>query len=93
MAQLRIVGTFIVAFSLAAVLLVSWQGPRFIAWDNTVGTGTNAQCLCAETALLGARYIISYQMTGAAVGAGLGLIAGIAFVVIRRKKVEPAATV
>jgi hypothetical protein len=91
MAHLRVVATFIVAFALLAVLLVSWQGPRFIAWDNSVGYGITAQCICSETALLGAKYIISYQMRGCAVGAVLGAIAGIAFVVIRRKKA--AATV
>ncbi len=88
MAQVRIIANFVVAFALAAVFLVSWLGPKFIAWDNTVGSVADARCICSETALLGARYIISYQMTGAAVGAALGLIVGIVFVVMRRKKLE-----
>lgn len=88
MAQLRAVLSFVVASALLAVLAVSWKGPDFIAWNNTVATGTG-QCICSETALLGARYIISYQMTGCAVGAVMGLILGIVFVVVRRKKLEP----
>lgn len=91
MAHLRVVATFIVAFALLAVLGVSWAGPGYISWDNTPGSGTAAMCLCSTQALQGAQMMISYQMRGCAVGAVLGAIAGIAFVVIRRKKVAPAA--
>lgn len=91
MAQLRVVATFIVAFALLAVLVVSWAGPGYISWDNTPGSGTAAMCLCSTQALQGAQRMISFQMTGCAVGAVVGAIAGIAFVVIRRKKVPPAA--
>lgn len=90
MALLRVVLNFVVAFALAAVLLVSWAGPGYISWDNTPGSGTAAMCLCSTQALQGAQKMISYQMTGCAVGAGLGLIAGIAFVALRRKKLAAA---
>ncbi len=90
MAQLRVVLTFVVAFALLAVLLVSWAGPSYISWDNTPGSGTAAMCLCSSQALQGAQKMISYQMTGCAVGAVLGAILGITFVVLRRKKVVPA---
>jgi len=86
MALLRVVLNFIVAGALFAVLLVSWAGPGYISWDNTPGSGTAAMCLCSTQALQGAQRMISYQMTGCAVGAGLGAIAGIAWVVIRRKR-------
>ena len=90
MAQLRVVLTFVVAFALLAVLLVSWAGPSYISWDNTPGSGTAAMCLCSSQALQGAQKMISYQMTGCAVGAVLGAILGITVVVLRRKKVVPA---
>lgn len=92
MAQVRVVLNFVVAFALIAVLGVSWAGPGYISWDNTPGSGTAAMCLCSTQALQGAQRMISYQMTGCMVGAILGMIAGIAFVVIRKKK-APAATV
>lgn len=91
MAQLRVVLTFVVAFALVAVLLVSWAGPSYISWDNTPGSGTAAMCLCSSQALQGAQKMIAYQMTGCAVGAVLGAILGITVVVLRRKKVAPAA--
>ena len=77
---------FMVAFALLAVLLVSWGGPAYINWNNTAASG-GGMCLCADQALYGARVIISYQLTGTAAGAGLGLIAGIVWLVVNRKKV------
>lgn len=82
--------TFVVAFALLAVLLVSWAGPSYISWDNTPGSGTAAMCLCSSQALQGAQKMISYQMTGCAVGAALGAILGITVVALRRKKVVAA---
>lgn len=91
MARVRVVMNFMVAGALLAVLLVSWAGPGYISWDNTPGSGTAAMCLCSTQALQGAQRMISYQMTGCAVGAVLGLIAGITWVVLRRNKVAAAA--
>jgi len=91
MAQVRTVLMFMVAFAFLAVLLVSWAGPSYISWDNTPGSGTAAMCLCSTQALQGAQRMISFQMTGAAVGGGLGLIAGITWVVLRRKKAPAPA--
>ena len=94
MAQVRAVGTFVVLIALLAVLLVSWAGPSYVSWDNTPGSGTAAMCPCSTQALYGAQHIISYQRLWAAVGSALGLIAGIVFVVLRRKKaaLTPPAT-
>lgn len=88
MAFIRLLFNFIVAGALFAVLLVSWFGPRVIAWDNTAGTGAAAMCLCAEQALSGAQKIIAYQMWGCAAGAAAGLILGIAFTATRRRPVK-----
>ena len=92
MARVRVVMNFMVAGALLAVLLVSWAGPKYINWNNTAGSGSGtAMCLCPTQALYGAQQIISYQMTGCAVGAVLGLILGITWVVLRRNKVAAAA--
>lgn len=90
MAKLRAVLSSSVAGALLGILLVSLLGPRYIQWDTTAG-GVNAMCLCAETARSGADRLISYQMTGCAVGAGLGALAGVVFLVLRRKKLPAAA--
>lgn len=91
MAQVRTVLMFMVAFAFVAVIGVSWLGPGYVQWDNTPGSGTAAMCLCSTQALQGAQKIIAYQMTGAAVGAVLGLIAGITWVVLRKKHAPAAA--
>jgi hypothetical protein len=94
MALIRVVLNFMVAGALAGVLLVSLVGPKYIAWDNTPGSGASAMCLCQEVARQGADRIISYQMSGCAGGAVLGAVLGGVFVFMRRKSVAatpPAA--
>lgn len=88
---LRTVMNFVVAGALVGVLSVTILGPRFIQWDNTVGGGNNAMCICSEKARQGADTIIGYQMNGLAIGAAVGLIGGIAWFVVRRKKLAAAA--
>lgn len=90
MAKLRAVLSSSVGGALLGILLVSLVGPRYIQWDSTAG-GVSAMCLCAETARQGADRIIHFQMVGCAVGAVLGALAGVVFLVLRRKKL-PAAT-
>lgn len=88
MAFVRFVLNFMVAGALLGVLAVSLVGPKYIAWDNTPGSGTSAMCLCQEVARQGADRIVSYQMTGCATGAVLGLILGGVVATMRRKKVD-----
>jgi hypothetical protein len=85
MALVRVVLNFMVAGALAGVLLVSLLGPKYIAWDNTPGSGASAMCICQEVARQGADRIVSYQMTGCVAGAVLGAILGAVFVFMRRK--------
>jgi len=97
MAMLRVLLNFVVAGALLGGLVATLSAPRFLTWDNTPGMGT-ALCNCADVTRQTAGKLINAQMTGCAVGAGLGLIAGIAFKVMRRKKGEaptapPAPTV
>jgi hypothetical protein len=85
MALVRVVLNFMVAGALAGVLLVSLVGPKYIAWDNTPGSGASAMCICQEVARQGADRIVSYQMTGCAAGAVVGALLGGAFLFMRRK--------
>ncbi len=78
--------TFFVSGALAGVLLISYGGPRFIEWDQRGLDASRLPCLCAETARQGAQLLLSYQMKGMAVGAVGGLLLGIAWAVVRRKK-------
>jgi hypothetical protein len=94
MALVRVLLNFMVAGALLGVLLVSWLGPGFIEWDNKLGSGGVGQCICSDQALLGARYLLAYQMRGCAIGAVSGVIIGAVFLRMRRKSVAatpPAA--
>ena len=83
MAFVRLVLNFMVAGALLGILAVSVLAPRILEWFNTPVLPT-AMCLCADVARQ-ASTIITYQMRGCAVGAGLGAALGIAFAVMRRK--------
>lgn len=94
MAMLRAVLSFIVGGAMVGVVVASVVGPKFLTWYNTPGgTGTVvAQCECAKLTRQVADEVIAYQLTGAAVGGGLGLALGIGFTVWRRRRAKPAAT-
>lgn len=85
-----VVVTFLVSGALAGVLGASYFGPKYIA----MGSGwSNNACLCAETARQGAEMLVAFQMKGLLAGAITGLLAGIGFVVWRKRaKKAPAAT-
>lgn len=85
MHTLRLVMNFVVGFALLGVLATSFFFPRYMAWDNTPGQG-KALCDCAETTRQTADRLVGAQMTGCAVGAGVGAVVGVAFSVVRRKK-------
>lgn len=84
MALLRTILNFAVAGALLGVLLVTLAYPRFSVWYNT--PVTKALCDCAETTRQTAEALVNAQMTGCAVGAGFGLLGGLVFVSMRRKK-------
>jgi hypothetical protein len=86
MAFFRLLLSCAVGGALVGVLAVSLVGPKYIAWDNTPGSGTSAMCLCQEVARQGADRIIAYQMTGAAAGALTGAAVAVAIATLRRKK-------
>lgn len=85
MVALRSVLNFVVAGALLGVLAVTVAYPRYKAWDNTPAFG-KALCDCAETTRQTAEGLINAQLTGSATGAILGALAGVAFLVVRRKK-------
>lgn len=87
----RTVLSFVVGGALLGVLLASFVGPKYIAWDNTVGSGASAMCVCQEVALQGAQRMISLQMNWCAAGAVVGLIAGGVFAYFRKKNAPAAA--
>ncbi|MFO0595736.1 MAG: hypothetical protein U0228_10535 [Myxococcaceae bacterium] len=85
MAIVRLLLNFMVAGALLGVLVVSLIGPKYIAWDNTPGSGASAMCICQEVARQGADRMVSYQMSGCAAGAVFGALLGGVFVFMRRK--------
>jgi hypothetical protein len=89
---LRVVLNFVVGGALAGVLVVSALAPRLLAWDNSVPDG-KALCECSDKARQTADKVINWQMTGLAVGSGVGLLAAIAYRMLRKKRnPAPSAT-
>lgn len=82
---IRQVLTFIVSGALAGVLIMSATGPGLVELRTTAPSGDINTCWCAKTSRQGADMLVAYQMNATAIGAVAGLIAGIAFVVWRRK--------
>ena len=93
MAMLRTLFNFVVAVALVGITAASFIGPRFLTWYNQPGQG-KALCDCADNTRQTADQLIHYQLLGGASGAGLGLVGGIVFAVMRRKKAaaQPAPT-
>jgi hypothetical protein len=89
MNALRAVLNFVVAGALLGVLATTLAYPKLMTWDNTPAMG-KALCDCAETTRQAADRLIAAQLTGTAIGAGLGAVAGVAFAVGRRKKKDGA---
>ncbi|GMU61046.1 MAG: hypothetical protein AMXMBFR34_28090 [Myxococcaceae bacterium] len=88
----RAVLNFVVGGALLGVLLTTLVAPRVMTWDNTPGMG-KALCDCAETTRQTATRLVNAQLMGTGVGAGLGLVAGLVFAAVRRKKAadDPAS--
>ena len=84
---LRVVLNFIVGGALAGVLITTFAAPRYFAWDNTPAFG-KALCDCADVTRQTAGRLIDAQMMGCAIGAGVGLVAAIAYRMLRKKKNE-----
>ncbi len=91
MAFLRVVLNFVVGGALAGVLMTTFAAPSLLTWDNTPSMGT-ALCNCTDVTRQTAARLINAQMMGCAIGAGVGLVAGIGFRVMRRKKAAVAQT-
>lgn len=89
MAIVRTLFNFIVAGALLGVLAATLVFPRLSVWYNT--PATKALCDCAETTRQTADALISAQLTSCAVGAGVGLVVGLAYLSTRRRKRVPAA--
>lgn len=89
MATLRLLLGFLLAFALAGAVVASLLWPRYLTWDNTPAGG-QALCNCADNTRQTADRLINGQLTGSAVGAVLGLGAGITFAVLRRKRAAAA---
>lgn len=87
MEHVRRVALFAVVCALLGVVAASWLAPRFLSWNNSTGNAA-AQCVCADLARQVADEVVDMQLKGGLGGAVVGLIAGVAFTAMRRKKPE-----
>jgi hypothetical protein len=85
MKRVRVLLNFVVGGALLGVVLTTLVAPRVMTWDNTPGMG-KALCDCAETTRQTASRLVNAQLTGTGVGVALGLVGGIVFAVMQRKK-------
>ena len=88
MASLRTILNFVVAGAMLGVFAATLILSRFIVWNNTAATA--ALCNCEDTSRQAVDRLVNGQMTGCAAGAGLGLVAGVVFLSMRRKKAQAA---
>ncbi len=86
----RRVFNFMVAGTLLGIITASFVVPKYLTWDNTPNSG-KALCDCADVTRQTADRIISAQINGGAIGAVVGLIAGIAISIIFRQRFAAAA--
>ena len=88
MQKIRVVLNFMVAFTLLGLIVASWGAPRWYSWYNTPGGGV-ALCDCGDITRQTAAKLIDAQIQGGAVGAVLGVIAGVVWIYARRAKKKP----
>lgn len=73
---------FILAGALLGFVVASWLGPNYLGWYNETPYATQTMCNLPEVVRKTSADLISYQVIGGGVGAGLFLILGV--VVVRR---------
>jgi hypothetical protein len=87
---------FVLAGTLLGILVASWAGPTFIGWYNETPLATQVMCNLPEVVRNVSASLLTWQATGAGIGAVVFLVLGI--LVARRasrrarlEKTPPAA--
>ena len=92
MAIVRTLLNFMIAGALLGLVVASWAYPRYASWNNSAPLSGSQVCDLPKVIAQVTTDLIQVQWMSAAVGAGLALVAGIVWTVLRRKKGPPAAT-
>jgi hypothetical protein len=91
MATLKTLLTFLLAGAFLGLATASWLAPKWLEWDNTTRfQSTQTMCDLPQVVRQISSQLLSYQLYGTLIGAGLFLILGIVFVVMRSKKQKKA---
>ena len=96
MARIKTLLTFMLGGAFLGLAGASWLGPKWLEWDNTTRLATSTQTMCNLPEIIRntAAELLRYQVTGTLLGAGLFLVLGIAFVVMRsRRQASPPPAV
>lgn len=92
MAIVRTLLNFMVAGALLGLVLASWLYPSYASWNNSAPLAASTVCDLPGAIEKVTKDLIQVQWMSAAVGAGLALLAGIVWTVLKKKKGPPAAT-
>jgi len=91
LATLKTLLTFLLAGAFLGLATASWLGPKWLEWDNTPRIqATQAMCDLPQVIRQVSQQLLSYQLTGTLVGAGIMLVLGIVYTVTRAKKQKRA---
>lgn len=92
MATVKTLLTFVLAGAFLGLASASWLAPKWLEWDNTPRIqATQAMCDLPQVIRQVSQQLLSYQLTGTLVGAGVMLVLGILYTVSRAKKRKQAA--
>jgi hypothetical protein len=92
MATLKTLLTFLLAGAFLGLATASWLGPKWLEWDNTPRfQATQMMCDLPKIIRDVSQQMLSYQITGTLVGAGIMLALGIVYVVTQTRKRRLAA--
>jgi hypothetical protein len=71
---------FVLAGALLGIIVASWMGPAFLGWYNETPFATQTVCNLPEVIRSTTSSLLTYQASGAGIGALVMLVLGVLFV-------------
>jgi hypothetical protein len=85
---------FVLAGALLGIAAASWLGPSFLGWYNETPYATQTMCNLPDVIRRTSASLLTYQATGAGIGALVMLVLGVLFVrrASRRARMQAGQT-